>query len=156
MKIVKIYELLVCKTFGLKIWSCKFFDKFQVCYQLNLFPLQLSTKPLTRMWSWWARAPMEVSTMCGRATMLMLFSLVYGSYSYSEFKGFFQNLSLGIWIVGKEKREADCNSIFVRPASIQGKNIEKEPFSWKQKYFILDPQNYNTLRILFLAFTLPN
>ena len=120
---------------------------------------------------------MEVSTMCGRATILMLFSLVYGSYSYSEFKVFIriqnlrlvfisefdvfiriiQNLSLGIWNVGKEKREADCNSIFVRPASIQGKNIEKEPFSWKQKYFfLLDPQNYNTPRILFLTFTFPN
>ena len=52
----------------------------------------------------------------------------------SEFEVFIriiQNLSLGIWNVGKEKREADCNSIFVRPASIQGKNIKEEPFSWK-------------------------
>ena len=31
VKIVAIYGLLVCKTFGLKIGSCKFFDKFQVC-----------------------------------------------------------------------------------------------------------------------------
>ena len=31
VKIVKIYTLLVCKIFGPKIRSCKFFDKSQVC-----------------------------------------------------------------------------------------------------------------------------
>ena len=30
VKIVAIYGLLVCKTFGLKIGLCKFFDKSQV------------------------------------------------------------------------------------------------------------------------------
>ena len=30
VKIFAIYALLVCKTFGLKIGSCKFFDKVQV------------------------------------------------------------------------------------------------------------------------------
>ena len=162
--------------------------------QLNMFPPQCSTKPLTRMWSWWDQAPMEVSTMCGKATMLIIINadqcllcaiwarcwstckcrfLLFGACIHIQnlrvlfvFKiwGFlfiFRIFSFYSYYskfepVGKEKREADCNSIFVRPASIQGKNIEKEPFSWKQKYFILDPQNYNTLRILFLAFTFPN
>ena len=32
VKIVAIYALLVCKTFGLKIGSCKFFDKSQVWF----------------------------------------------------------------------------------------------------------------------------
>ena len=31
VKIVAIYALLVCKNFGAKIRSCKFFDKSQVC-----------------------------------------------------------------------------------------------------------------------------
>ena len=31
VKIEAIYGLLVYKTFGLKIGSCKFFDKSQVC-----------------------------------------------------------------------------------------------------------------------------
>ena len=31
VKIVTIYALLVCKIFGLKIRSCNFFDKYQVC-----------------------------------------------------------------------------------------------------------------------------
>ena len=30
MKIVAIYALLMCKIFGPKFWSCKFFDKSQV------------------------------------------------------------------------------------------------------------------------------
>ena len=30
-KTVAIYALLRCKTFSLKIWVCKFFDKFHVC-----------------------------------------------------------------------------------------------------------------------------
>ena len=30
-KIVSIYALSVCKISPQKIWSCKFFDKFQVC-----------------------------------------------------------------------------------------------------------------------------
>ena len=51
VKIVAIYALLVCKTFGLKIGSCKFFDKFQVCFQglLNAvtFP---SMNPMTTRW----------------------------------------------------------------------------------------------------------
>ena len=70
--------LTLWQIFGLKIWSYKFFDKFQVCYQLNLFPLQLSTKPLTRMWSLWARAPMEVSTMCGR--IFYIYGIFFGHF----------------------------------------------------------------------------
>ena len=30
-KTVANYALLRCKTFSLKIWVCKFFDKFHVC-----------------------------------------------------------------------------------------------------------------------------
>ena len=30
-KTVSNYALLCCKTFSLKIWVCKFFDKFHVC-----------------------------------------------------------------------------------------------------------------------------
>ena len=30
-KVVAIHPLLVCKFFGLKIQTCKLFDKFQVC-----------------------------------------------------------------------------------------------------------------------------
>ena len=30
-KIAAIFVFLLCKIFGLKIWSCKFFDKSQVC-----------------------------------------------------------------------------------------------------------------------------
>ena len=36
VKIVAIYGLLLCKTFGLKIGSCKFFDKSQVCSTAHL------------------------------------------------------------------------------------------------------------------------
>ena len=35
-KLVPIYAFLVCKTFGTKIRSCKFFDKFQVCQSWDL------------------------------------------------------------------------------------------------------------------------
>ena len=34
VKIVAIYALLVCKIFGAKIRSCKFFDKSQVCVHI--------------------------------------------------------------------------------------------------------------------------
>ena len=34
VKKVAIYALLVCKFFGHKIRSCKFFDKYQVCFHL--------------------------------------------------------------------------------------------------------------------------
>ena len=30
-KTVANYALLLCKTFSLKIWVCKIFDKFHVC-----------------------------------------------------------------------------------------------------------------------------
>ena len=39
LKIVKIYALLVCKIFCLKIRSCKFFDKSQVCSTAAISPL---------------------------------------------------------------------------------------------------------------------
>ena len=32
-KTVANYALLRCKTFSLKIWVCKIFDKFHVCIQ---------------------------------------------------------------------------------------------------------------------------
>ena len=35
MKIIKIYALFVCRTFCLKLRSCKFFDKYQVCLILH-------------------------------------------------------------------------------------------------------------------------
>ena len=44
VKIVAIYGLLVCKTFGLKIGSCKSFDKSQVCL-LSMFSI---CRPLTK------------------------------------------------------------------------------------------------------------
>ena len=34
--LVIIYTLLVCKTFGPKIRSCKFFDKSQVCLEISV------------------------------------------------------------------------------------------------------------------------
>ena len=33
---VAIYASSVCKSFGPKIWSCKIFDKFQVCLQSHV------------------------------------------------------------------------------------------------------------------------
>ena len=35
-KTVANYALLRCKTFSLKIWVCKIFDKFHVCRQARL------------------------------------------------------------------------------------------------------------------------
>ena len=34
-KTVANYALLRCKTFSLKIWVCKIFDKFHVCLRRN-------------------------------------------------------------------------------------------------------------------------
>ena len=35
-KIAAICVFLLCKIFGPKIWSCKTFDKFQVCSKLHV------------------------------------------------------------------------------------------------------------------------
>ena len=35
-KTVANYALLRCKTFSLKIWVCKIFDKFHVCESIDL------------------------------------------------------------------------------------------------------------------------
>ena len=40
-KIVAIYALLVCKIFGPKIRSCKFFDKSQVCSLIDVWLFSL-------------------------------------------------------------------------------------------------------------------
>ena len=42
-KTVANYALLRCKTFSLKIWVCKIFDKFHVClrYLVVLHPTRL-------------------------------------------------------------------------------------------------------------------
>ena len=45
-KTVANYALLRCKTFSLKIWVCKIFDKFHVC-PLDLFFRSLSIGPLS-------------------------------------------------------------------------------------------------------------
>ena len=49
VKIVAIYALLVCKTFGLKIRSRKFFDKSHVC--LSSARLTSSKRSSTTWWS---------------------------------------------------------------------------------------------------------
>ena len=56
LKIVKIYALLVCKIFCLKIRSCKLFDKYQIStaflrqQKIDLFSLweEMESKPLTQ------------------------------------------------------------------------------------------------------------
>ena len=35
-KTVANYALLRCKTFSLKIWVCKIFDKFHVCFEREI------------------------------------------------------------------------------------------------------------------------
>ena len=41
-KTVANYALLQCKTFNLKIWVCKIFDKFHVCSAAGLIMLLLN------------------------------------------------------------------------------------------------------------------
>ena len=46
-KTVANYALLRCKTFSLKIWVCKIFDKFHVClYGKGILKVLLPPKPI--------------------------------------------------------------------------------------------------------------
>ena len=47
-KTVANYALLRCKTFSLKIWVCKIFDKFHVCLTRSVRVLNCSKGDLQR------------------------------------------------------------------------------------------------------------
>ena len=55
-KTVANYALLRCKTFSLKIWVCKFFDKFHVCALVYTFGKGVGCNHRgTPSWNWnWA------------------------------------------------------------------------------------------------------
>ena len=52
-KTVANYALLRCKTFSLKIWVCKIFDKFHVCLETLAETARITlTFPLMTLASW--------------------------------------------------------------------------------------------------------
>ena len=76
---VAIYALLVCKISGLKIWSCNFFDKSHVCFELLLVTNSLLANNIL------THAPVAPTTLLAGIDLLLK-KLVKASKKGSEEK----------------------------------------------------------------------